>query len=134
MKIFCSYAYTGENLVTVKTLMRSIVDILQANGHIVYCDLFNEEIQKLVKSDNVRDIFATDFKILENHDAVYAFVTANKKSIGQAMEIGVALSNDIPFYLFEHESAAGSTYLPKLANKTYVYKTTDDLLAILSEL
>lgn len=60
-----------------------------------------------------------------------AIVTSPSRSIGQIMEIGIALSQDKPVYLFEHKSADGSSYLPRLVGKHYQW---DDLASLKSAL
>ena len=40
-KIFCSYAFTGEDKLKVEARMRRVVDLLEGCGHEVYCNLFD---------------------------------------------------------------------------------------------
>ena len=40
-KIFCSYAFTGEDKLKVEARMRRVVDLLERCGCEVYCNLFD---------------------------------------------------------------------------------------------
>ncbi len=107
--------------------MRLVVDTLNANGHKAYCNRFDPIVDEIQKTDDISAIFKRAFEVLEQNEALVAIVSSPNKSIGQIMEIGVAMSQGKPVYLFEHTSAKGSTYLPKLATKSYEWETEKDL-------
>lgn len=50
------------------------------------------------------------------------------------MEIGIAMSQSKPVYLFEHSSAEGSSYLPRLVDKHFKWETPEDLQKALAQL
>lgn len=127
MKIFCAYAFTGENLNEVKKRMRLVVDTLNLQGHEAYCNLDDEIVDAIKERNDIPAIFDRAFEILEQNEVLVAIVTSPNKSTGQLMEIGAAYSQNKPIYLFEHESAAGTTYLSKLATKSYVWSDLDSL-------
>lgn len=127
MKLFCSYAFTGEDIDMLTERMRVVVDTLQASGHSAYCNRFDEVVDKLQAQDDIRGIFKVAFKNLAESEALVAIVTSPSRSIGQIMEIGLALSQEKPVYLFEHSSASGSSYLPQLVDQHYAWTTIDDL-------
>lgn len=127
MKIFCAYAFTGENLEVVTSRMKMVVETLNSNGHQAYCNRFDEVVDKLQKAEDIKGIFKEAFKNIENSKALVAIVTSPSRSIGQIMEIGLALSQGKPVYLFEHRSAEGSSYLPRLVDKTFSWETLEDL-------
>ena len=133
MKIFCAYAFTGEDLDIVTNRMRSVVNTLNAQGHEAYCNRFDPIVDEIQKKDDIRAIFRRAFDVIEKHEAVVAIITSPNKSVGQIMEIGVALSQGKPVYLFEHSTAKGSTYLPRLTTKNYEWSTEDELLNALKE-
>jgi nucleoside 2-deoxyribosyltransferase len=134
MKIFCAYAFTGEDLEVITRRMKSVVNTLNANGHDAYCNRFDPIVDEIQAKDDIKAIFARAFEVLKERDAVVAIVASPHKSIGQIMEIGVAMSQGKPIYLFEHTSASGSTYLPKLASATYSWTKIDDLVTQLQQI
>ena len=134
MKIFCSYAFTGEDLDVVTNRMKLVVDSLNSQGHEVYCNLFDQVVDEIQKKDDIKGIFRRAFDVIEQHEAVVSIITSSNKSIGQIMEIGVALSQNKPVYLLEHSTAKGSTYLPRLVTKSYEWTTETDLLNALKEI
>jgi nucleoside 2-deoxyribosyltransferase len=110
MKLFCAYAFTGEDDETVKKRMKLVVDTLNANGHIAYCNMFDDTVSKLKEGDDIKGIFQEAFKNIERNEALVAVVTSPNKSVGQIMEIGIAMSQGKPVFLIEHKSAEGSSY------------------------
>ncbi len=133
MKLFCAYAFTGEDLAVVTKRMRMVVDTLHQNGHDAYCNRFDAIVDKLQEVDDTKGIFQEAFKNIEVSEALVAIVTSPSKSIGQIMEIGIALSQGKPVYLFEHVSAVGSSYLPKLVDKYFTWGSEDELQHALTQ-
>lgn len=127
MKIFCAYAFTGENIDAVTNRMRLVVDALNDAGHEAYCNRFDPIVDKIQETDDIQAIFHRAFEVLEDSEALVAIIASPNKSVGQIMEIGVAMSQGKPVYLFEHSSAEGSTYLPRLATKSFSWDSEDDL-------
>jgi hypothetical protein len=134
MKIFCSYAFTGENGIEVSKRMRLVVDTLSANGHVAYCNLFDKVVNNLQEKDDIKGIFHEMFKSMEQNEAVAVIITSPSRSIGQIMEIGLALSQEKPVYLFEHTSANGSSYLPRIVDKHFQWETVIDLESALRQI
>lgn len=134
MKVFCSYAFTGEDEAVVTDRLRMVVDTLRSAGHEVYCNLFDKHTATLLDKNDVKAILLDAFDHLAVCDAVVAIVTSPRRSIGQSMEIGVALNDRKPIYLFEHVSAKDSTYLERIANAHYSWDTEEQLMVGLSAL
>ena len=134
MKIFCAYAFTGEPLDVVTTRMKLVVDTLNAQGHEAYCNRFDPIVDALQEKDDTVGIFKAAFGNIEQSEAVVAIITSPNKSVGQIMEIGAAMSQGKHIYLFEHTSAANSSYLPKLVQKHYTWETDQDLVQELSKI
>lgn len=125
---FCAYAFTGENLDIITERMQLVVDTLNSFGNDAYCNLFDPVVEDIKNRGNdVKEVFARAFRVLATKDALVAIVSSPNKSVGQIIEIGVALSQGKPVYLFEHESAAGSTYLPKLVAESFVWSDLGSL-------
>jgi nucleoside 2-deoxyribosyltransferase len=127
MKIFCSHAFTGEDPKAVTERMQLVVDELRSNGHDVYCDLFDQSVVTLMKSGDVKAILRDAFSHLASCDVVVAIVTSPRRSVGQSMELGVALHDNKPIYLFEHVSAKNSTYLEQIADTHHSWETDEQL-------
>lgn len=111
-----------------------VVDTLDSNGHEAYCNRFDPVVEEIQKTDDINAIFKRAFEVLEQNEALVAIVSSPNKSVGQIMEIGVAMSQGKPVYLFEHVTAKGSTYLPKLSTKNFVWKTEEDLEKVLKKI
>lgn len=133
MKLFCAYAFTGEDIIVLTKRMRAVVDTLNANGHDAYCNRFDTVVDKLQEKDDIKSIFNEAFKNIQASEALVAIITSPSRSIGQIMEIGTAMSQGKPVYLFEHSSAEGSSYLPRLVDKYYKWSTTEDLIESLGQ-
>lgn len=134
MKLFCAYAFTGEDLDLVTKRMRLVIDTLKSNGHSAYCNLFDAAVEKLIETDDIKAIFREAFKNIAASDAIVAIVTSPNRSVGQIMEIGIGLSQGKPVYLFEHGSADGSSYLPRLVDKHFSWSTEAELRTALSQI
>ena len=127
MKLFCAYAFTGEDVNTLTKRMQAVVDTLNANGHDAYCNRFDAVVDKLQEKDDIKGIFKEAFKNIEKSEALVAIIASPNRSIGQIMEIGIAMSQGKPVYLFEHESAAGSSYLPRLVDRHFTWNDLESL-------
>lgn len=127
MKLFCAYAFTGEDVAVLTKRMRIVVDILNKNGHNAYCNRFDEIVDELQAKDDIKGIFNEAFKNIEKSEALVAIVTSPSRSIGQIMEIGIAVSQKKPVYLFEHQSAQGSSYLPRLVDEHFQWSDESEL-------
>lgn len=127
MKLFCAYAFTGEKVEDIDERMNLVVETLNTTGHSAYCNRFDKVVDDLQKKDDIKGIFGEAFKNLEKCDGLVAIITSPSRSIGQIMEIGIALSQEKPVYLLEHLSAEGSSYLPRLVDKHIKWETLDEL-------
>jgi hypothetical protein len=127
MNIFCSYAFTGEDTATINKRMRLVVDTLNAHGHNAYCNLFDPVITRLYENDDTKGILEDAFQRVLESDCMVAIITSPNRSVGQLMEIGLALGQKKPVHLFEHTSAKGSTYLHRLVNTHLTWEDDNDL-------
>jgi hypothetical protein len=134
MKIFCAYAFTGEDVDEVRERMRLVVDTLHASGHQAYCNMFDEAVDALQANDDLKGILQEAFKNIARNEVMAAIITSPSKSIGQIMEIGIALSQRKPVYLFEHTSAKNSSYLPRLVDTYFQWETLEELAAALQQI
>jgi nucleoside 2-deoxyribosyltransferase len=107
--------------------MQMVVDALNKASHDAYCPVFDQIKIQLQAKDATKEIFDYAFQNIAKCDGMVAIVTSDRKSEGQLMEIGALLAQTKPLFLFIHESAKNSTHLPKLAAKTFTWKTEQDL-------
>ncbi len=133
MKIFCSHAFTGEDTQHIRDLMTSVTKLLKASGHQVFCSAFDEEITQLNNNGDMKGVFSRAFKELRESDIVVVVIVSPRRSVGQLMEFGLAFGESKPIYLFEHQSAVGSSYLPELSSKNYIWANADELIGQLRE-
>ena len=132
MNIFCSYAFTGEEESEVTKRMEVTVKALTEAGHRAYCPLFDPE-KKNIQGEPIKGIFDYVLPRIAESDALLVVVPSPRRSEGQLIEVGAALMQKLPVYLFQHSSAAAvPSHLPKLATKTYVWDNLDDLALKLS--
>lgn len=102
-----------------------VVGTLKTGGNEVYCPLFDELVAPLQEANDVKAIFSHAFDGIKRQDVLLAIIASERRSEGQLMEIGAALSRGMPVYLLQHVSAKDSSYLPKLVTKTVAW--TDDV-------
>lgn len=134
MKLFCSYAYTGEELEAVERRMRLVVDALKEAGHEPYCPLFDELMAPFVAANDLKSVFAHAFKGIKENEAVVVINSSERRSEGQLMEIGAALISGKPVYLLQNKAAVDRSYLSKVVTKTWVWETEDELRQALRKL
>ncbi len=134
MKLFCSYAHTGEDIDEATRRMRLVVDTLNGNGHDAYCNLFDEKIVQLQVNDDITGIFQGAFDRVRQSDAMVAIIASPRRSIGQIMEIGVALDHNKPVYLLEHQSAEGSSYISRLVDRHFQWNDESELELALAKI
>lgn len=135
MKIFCTNAFTGEDFDTVSRRMKAVVNALNNAGHEAYCPIFDSHKIELQAKNDTRAIFNYAFTNIANSDAMVAIITSDRKSEGQLMEAGAALAANKPLFAFIHQSAAQSpTHLTKLAEKTFIWSTDQELTDALTHI
>ena len=128
MKLYCSYAFTGEDEEVLNHRMRVIVSELEKCDHEPYCPLFDDSLVQFEKTKDYKSIFESDMKKLAECDGTLALIASNRRSQGQLMEIGATLFQKKPLYLLVHESVDSEHfYLPELATQTLLWNTIDDL-------
>jgi nucleoside 2-deoxyribosyltransferase len=125
-KVFCSYAYTGEDESVVRRRMRTVVDTFSAIGILAFCDLDDPAVKPLT---DPKEILTHDLSVLKNKDVVFIVMTSERRSEGMLIEIGAAFAAGKPLILARHTSAVGKTYLDTLAAYTFDWTSEAELLA-----
>lgn len=134
MKLFCSVAMTGENTTDVIQRTQQVATVLQEVGYEVYAQPLDSSLDGVAPGD-VKTFLRYAFEKLNECDGLVVIVTSPQKSEGQLMEVGVALAESKPIYLFLHVSAQHvSSHLPKVATKTFLWRTEEELSQALRQL
>ena len=130
-KIFCSYAFTGEDKLKVEARMRRVVDLLEGYGHEVYCNLFDGATESY---GSPRQFLRRAIDQMNECDKILAIQTSPRRSEGMLIEIGVAIARDKSILLAQHQSATGKSYLPDLAKQTQTWQNESELDAAIINL
>lgn len=125
MKIFCSYAYTGEDSQILEKRLRLVVDELERFGHDVYCFHFTSSQRP---DTTPKEAIEEALSRLQHYDALFVMVASDRRSEGLLIEVGAALSQGKKIYIAQHASAVGKTYLPDLAEYSYVWSNEAELV------
>ena len=115
-KIFCSYAFTGEDKLKVEARMRRVVDLLEGCGHEVYCNLFDNATDNY---NNPRQFLRRAIDQMNECDKILVIQTSPRRSEGMLIEIGVAMARNKSILLAQ--------YLPDLANRTQTWHSESEL-------
>lgn len=129
-KVFCSYAFTGQNPQEVEARMAAIVRVLQEAGITVYCNLYDERTQGFINPEDYLDLALDE---LTEYDYLLA-IKVPGISVGQVAEITVARRRSIPIIFAERDDSVGDSYLARMAQETFMWSNEADLLAKVREL
>lgn len=129
MKIFVSYAFTGEDFKVLRkrlTDLRQLFDSLKLD---YYINMFAPEWQDMMDSKAAGGEFL-DFALdnMRTCDTVLVINASDRRSEGTLMEIGAAVAMDKKIVLAQHQSSAGSTYTPSVADDTFTWNSEEELL------
>lgn len=125
MKIFISYAFTGEDVSAVESRLAAVRDMLLAGNHEVYCFHFDvERTDDMSEAECIR----CALKKMVDYDTLIVIATSERRSEGMLIEVGAALARGKQVIYAQHESAIGKTYLPDLASRSFVWSTDDQLM------
>lgn len=123
-KIFCSYAFTGEDKLKVEARMCRVVDLLERCGCEVYCNLFDDATDNY---NNPRQFLRRAIGQMNECDKILVIQTSPRRSEGMLIEIGVAMARNKSILLAQHQSATGKSYLPDLAKRTRTWQNESEL-------
>lgn len=129
-KVFCSYAFTGQDPQQVEARMGAVVKVLEAAGVKVYCNLYDERTKGFINPEDYLDLALDE---LTEYDYLLA-VKVPGVSVGQVAEITVARRRSIPILFAERNDSVGDSYLARMAQQTFTWTDEADLLAKVREL
>lgn len=127
MNIFISFAYTGTNIKQTHARLKNIVSLVNKTNNFAYCNLFDKSILKFLKTDDKNQIFKHTFSQETKADYIFLIISKPKISLGQCMEVGVAVNLDIPIIMFEQDTVKDKAYISEFARYKYTWKTEDNL-------
>lgn len=130
MKLFCSYAFTGEDEAAVRARMERVVETLKNLGHDVYYNILDPDYDTFSSwGDFLRNAIAN----MKGYDTVLVIMTSRRRSEGMLGEVGAAVAMGKEIILAEHTSAVGFTSLPSLTDEVFTWDDEEELLAKLKE-
>ena len=130
-KVFCSYAYTGEDQALVRERMFGIKKVLDRLSIQSYCDLFDIATESFTEP---QQFIRSALDELAKSDVLLVINTSERRSEGMLIEVGAAITRGLPIIYAQHESSINKTYLPSLANETFVWREEEQLLESIGEL
>lgn len=125
-RVFCSYAYTGEDAERVERCMKGVVEAFSSAGINAYCNLYDPEVANFTVAKQYID---RALNVINSMDILFVVMTSERRSEGMLIEVGAAYNAGKPLILARHISANGKTYLDTLATQTFEWKTEADLIA-----
>lgn len=134
MKVFVSYAFTGEDQAALAERLRNVKNILDQLGIDHYINMYDPAYQSLMDADATPDAYLAEaFKELKLSNTVLVVNTSDRRSEGMLMEIGAAKILGKKIILAQHQSSVGKSYLPVIADQSFVWQTEDELISRLQE-
>jgi len=130
-KVFCSFAFTGEDEATLNQRMQLIVQAFKDVGVEAYCNLFDARVDEFTAPKQFMDAALEE---INTCDIVFVVMASDRRSEGMLVEVGAAYALGKKIVLARHQSANGKTYLDKLADKTIDWETNEDLQHLVKDL
>ncbi len=129
MKVFVSYAFTGEDFAVLRERLNKLRSVFDSLGVEYYINTFAPEWRSMMdRAATGGEFLHFALKELRTSDAVLVLNTSERRSEGMLMEIGAAVAMGKKIILAQHQSSVGKTYLPTVADTTFVWQTEQELL------
>lgn len=131
-KVFLSYAFTGEDIEALRQRLERFRELFENTGVDYYINMFAEDWQSMRdRGATAGEFLELAFSSLEACDQLLALNTSSRRSEGMLMEIGAAkfLGKEIIFA--QLSSSVDQTYLPVVADRTFVWDDEETLFEIL---
>lgn len=129
MKVFVSYAFTGEDFDSLRKRLSDIRTLFEEMGLDYYINTFAPEWRGMMDRGATGGEFL-DFALesMKISDIVLVLNSSERRSEGTLMEIGAAVAMGKKIILAQHQSSVGKTYTPTVADESFVWQTEEDLL------
>ena len=130
MKAFVSYAFTGEDEAALTERLHNVKNILDQLGVDYYINIYDPVYQSLVDGNAPPDVYLAEaFKELKLSNVVLVVNTSDRRSEGMLMEVGAAKILGKKIILAQHQTSVGKSYLPTIADQSFVWQTEDELVS-----
>jgi hypothetical protein len=129
MKVFVSYAFTGEDFDTLRQRLSGLRDLFGEMGLDYYINTFASDWQAMMDRGATGGEFL-DFALedMKTSDLVLVLNSSERRSEGMLMEIGAAVAMNKKILLAQHQSSIGKTYTNTVADETFVWSSESELL------
>lgn len=135
MKIFVSYAFTGEDRQTLTSRLGRLRDTFERHGVEHYINMLDDGYDEMeARQATPGEYLRVAFRDLGDSDVVLVIMSSPRRSEGVLMEVGASAWLGKKIILLQHQSAVGSSYLPNLADETIVWDTEDSLIESVEKL
>ena len=129
MKVFVSYAFTGEDITVLRQRLNAVRAELEQMGLSYYINTFAAGWQEMMDRNATGGEFLHfALKDMKTSDVVFVIQASERRSEGMLMEIGAAVAMGKKIILAQHQSSVGKSYLPTVADTTFVWQTEQELL------
>lgn len=135
MKVFVSYAFTGEDADLLRQRLDKLRDLFTELSIDYYINMFSDEWHGMMDRQATGGEFLNlALNNMRDCDAVLILNTSERRSEGVLMEVGAAVATGKHTVLAQHQSSVGKTYLPSVVDETLVWESDDDLFVSLRHL
>lgn len=129
MKVFVSYAFTGEDATALQQRLEAVRAVLDELGVSYYINKFAPGWQDMMdRGANGGEFLHFALQELETSDVALILNASERRSEGMLMEVGAAVAMGKKIIFAQHQSSVGKTYLPTVADATFVWQTEQELL------
>ncbi len=129
MKIFVSYALTGEDFDVLSKRLSDIRTVFEELGVGYYINTFAPEWQSMMdRKATGGEFLYVALKSMKTCDVVLVINSSDRRSEGMLMEMGAAVATGKKIVLAQHQSSVGKTYLPTVADDTFVWQHKFELI------
>lgn len=129
MKVFVSYAFTGEEEAALAERLHAIKGVLESLAVDYYINIYDPDYREMVENNVTPDVYLeAAFKSLKSSDVVLVINTSERRSEGMLMEVGAAKILNKKIIIAQHKTSVGKTYLPDVADETFVWSSEVELL------
>lgn len=134
MKVFVSYAYTGEDFDVLRKRLSDIRAVFEELGVDYYINTFAPEWQSMMdRKATGGEFLYVALKSMKTCDVVLVINSSDRRSEGMLLEIGAAAAMGKKIVLAQHQSSLGKTYLPTVAEETILWHNEAELLQKIKE-
>lgn len=134
MKIFASYAFTGEDETILRARLNSLRAVFEELGLNYYIDCFAPGWKEMASRNATGGEFLRfALNDMKTSDVVFVIQSSERRSEGMLMEVGAAVAMGKKIIVAQHVSSNGKTYLPTVADATFTWSSEGELMRSVRE-